>query len=72
LDGLTSHGGDGFLDECTYGRIETFFSSPHSSDQTEPVDLWMFDVEKDETARTKPMKDPKPQTRQVIKVLNGY
>jgi hypothetical protein len=72
LDGWTSHGSDDFLDECTHRGTETLFLPSHSSDLTQPLDLGLFNLEKAKAARTKPMKELNPQTRQVIKALHGY
>jgi hypothetical protein len=39
LDGLSSHQTEKFLDDCRERRIDVIFLIPHSSDQTQPLDL---------------------------------
>jgi hypothetical protein len=63
---------DHFLDQCTHYVIETFFLPAHSSDQTQPLDLGIFNLEKAEGARTKPVKALNRETRQIVKAVNGY
>jgi hypothetical protein len=54
LDGCTSHGSDFFFDESRHTRVRPFLLPMHSSDHTQPLDLWIFCLEKIEAARTKP------------------
>jgi hypothetical protein len=70
--GCTCDGTDFFLDECTYKGVIPLFLPPHSSDQTQPLDLGIFGVQKSEAAKVRPSAQLNPQTRQVIKAIAGY
>jgi hypothetical protein len=72
LDGCTSHGSDWFLDACEDLGMIPVFLPPHSSDQTQPMDLGIFAVQKVEAKRIRPSDKLNIQTRQVIKVVGSY
>jgi hypothetical protein len=72
LDGCTCHSSDFFLDEATHEGVRPLFLPAHSSDQTQPLDLGIFGLDKSEAARTRPSPTLNPQTRQIVKALNGY
>jgi hypothetical protein len=72
LDGCTCHGSDFFLDESTHTGVRPPFPPANSSDETQPLDLGIFALEKAEAAQTKPCPAQNPETRQIVKALNGY
>jgi hypothetical protein len=72
LDGCSCHGSDRFLDELTYYGIVPAFLPPHSSDQTQPLDLGIFALEKAEAMRIRLPDDVTAQTRQIVKAIGGY
>jgi hypothetical protein len=71
LDDCTCHAGDFFLDESTYTGSVPLFLPVYSSEQTQPLNLDIFHIEKDEAPRAKPSSLLHKQTRQSIKALNG-
>jgi hypothetical protein len=72
LDGCSCHASDRFLDEMSHFGIVPFFLPPHSSDQTQPLDLGIFGLEKAEATRIRVPDDVTPQTRQIVKAIGGY
>jgi hypothetical protein len=72
LDGCSRHGSDHFLDEMSYYGIVPLFLPAHSSDQTQPLDLGIFALEKAEAMRIRVPDTVSCQTRQVVKATGGY
>jgi hypothetical protein len=72
LDGCSCHGSEWFLEACMELGVDLAFLPAHSSDQTQPMDLGVFANQKTEAARTRPSPELNPQTKQVVKMLNGY
>jgi hypothetical protein len=72
LDGCSCHDSDYFLDSCLEIGLIPIFLPPHTSDQTQPMDLLIFALQKIEAKRTTPDKGLNPQTRQIVKMINGY
>jgi hypothetical protein len=62
---------DFFLDEYTYAGTVTLLLPAHSSDQTQPFDLGIFQIEKAEASQTRPSSRLNKQTRQIAKGFNG-
>jgi hypothetical protein len=64
--------GERFLDECSWLGVWPMFLPPHSSDQTQPMDLGIFARQKAEASRIRPIQGLNPQSKQLIKMLSGY
>jgi hypothetical protein len=54
IDECTAHDMDYALDEMTFYGIIPVFIPPHSSDQTQPLDLSIFALQKAESSRVHP------------------
>jgi hypothetical protein len=70
-DGCTCHVTDYFLDECVFRSVVPVFL-PHSCDQTQPLDLGNFHIQKAEASTVRPDPGLYPQTKQMIKTVNGH
>jgi hypothetical protein len=71
-DGCACYLTDYFLDECTFRGFILVFLPPHSSDQIQPLDLGIFHIQKAEALKVPPDPGLNPQTKQIIKAVNGY
>jgi hypothetical protein len=69
---LAAHEGDWFLDECTYRNICVIVLPPHSSDQTQPLDLGIFHIAKTGQERIRTFPQLNEQSKQLIKLLSGW
>jgi hypothetical protein len=72
LDGCSAHLSDYIEDECVWQGIEYIFLPPHSSDQVQPMDLGIFAVQKMEAARCRPSASLNPQSKKIIRMVDGY
>ena len=63
IDGCSAHVSDWFLEECLFRRISVIFLAPHSSDQTQPLDLGVFGIAKANQSRCRPDPDLKDQRK---------
>jgi hypothetical protein len=72
LDGRTAHRGDAFLDEWTWRGLECLFLPPYSSDEVQPLDLYIFAIQKCEASNGRPHKRLHPQSVKIMKMLDGY
>lgn len=72
LDGCSCHCNDYFLDECIYRKIFPIFLVPHSSDQTQMLDLGIFGIQKKNISKIRPEKNLSSQSKQIIKILNSW
>jgi hypothetical protein len=72
LDRCSCHESDHFLDACSFRGVIPQFLPPHTSDQTQPMDMLIFARQKQEAARTRPEDGLNAQTRQIVKMINGY
>jgi hypothetical protein len=72
LDGPTCHHTPVFEGECRARNIELVFLVPHSSDQTQPVDVITFSVLKGHFARARVARVNRPQSRQIVRMLGSF
>jgi hypothetical protein len=72
LDGLGSHHTDAFLQECEERGIGVFFFVPHSSDQTQPLDLVTFGLLKQYFSASRFHALENPQSNKVVKILGAW
>jgi hypothetical protein len=72
LDGCSARVGDLIEGECLWHGIEYIFLPPHSSGQVQPMDLGIFAVQEMEAARSPPHVGLNPQSRKIIKMVDGY
>jgi hypothetical protein len=72
LDGRTYPVTDYFFDECTLSGVVPIFLPPHSSDQTQSLHLAVFRIEKAKASKMRPASGLNPQSKQIIKTVNGY
>jgi hypothetical protein len=72
IDGCSAHYGEHFTEESSWRGVHIVFLPPHTSDQTQPMDLGIFGVQKAEASRIRPRDGLIPQTKAMIKALGGY
>lgn len=72
LDGFSVHDCDEFLDECTYHGVYPLFLPPHSSDQTQPLDLGIFAVQKSKMSRMTVPQEFSNQSQQIMKIVDSF
>jgi hypothetical protein len=72
FDGCSCHRSEWFCAASMKFGVELGSLPPHSSDQTQALDLGIFAIQKDEAARTRSSSRLNPQTQQLVKMLNGY
>ncbi|KAK8835894.1 hypothetical protein M9Y10_040272 [Tritrichomonas musculus] len=63
---------DIFLEECSKQRIIPFFLSPHSSDQTQPLDVSIFTMHKAKMNRMSVPEVLNKQSAQLIKIIDSF
>lgn len=71
LDGFEPHNCDFFLDECTYNNVCPLFLPPHSSDQCQPLDFVIFQIQKSKLQRMRVDSRLDPQTQKLIKMIDS-
>jgi hypothetical protein len=69
MDSYTCHKSDAFEELCTIHGIHVIILPPHSSDQTQPLDLSIFGLQKRELATIHPRNDLNPQTYQLVWIM---
>lgn len=72
MDGFGVHDCDKFRELLSEENIHALLFAPHSSDQTQFLDLLIFGVQKGEMQRISLRQDLNPQSRQVIKILDAW
>ncbi len=72
LNGFGPHDNDIFLDECSKNGIIPFFLPPHSSDQTQPLDIGIFAVQKTKMNRIFVPSGLSQQSSQLIKIIDSF
>lgn len=72
LDGFGAHDSDDFLTACTENGIIPLFLAPHSSDQTQPLDIGIFGVQKSKMGRMQVPSGLSEQSAQLIKILDSF
>lgn len=72
LDGLAAHNSPWFIDECEKRMIRVFFLVPHSSDQTQPLDLLIFSLVKRAYSRSTFKHLVSAQSNQIAKIIGAW
>lgn len=72
MDGLGAHHSETFLSECREHNIKVKFLVPHSSDQTQPLDLVTFGILKRSLNRSAINAAITIQANQVIKMMGAW
>ena len=72
LDGFGPHECDEFLSQCTANGIITVPLAPHSSDQTQPLDIGIFGVQKAKIGRMAVPSSLSPQSAQLVRILDSF
>ena len=73
MNGFSAHQHEKFIDECEERNIKVIFLAPHSSDQTQMLDLGIFGVQKQLMLNIRiPHDNLNWQTMQVIKIYDSY
>jgi hypothetical protein len=72
LDGLGSHHTDNFLQQCANRNIKVKFLVPHSSDQTQPLDLLTFALMKQRFSSSKFCRLSNAQSNKVVRMLGAW
>ena len=72
IDGFGPHENDDFLTGCTEEGIIPLQLAPHSSDQTQPLDIGIFGVQKAKMARMSTPSGLSPQTSQLIRIIDSF
>jgi hypothetical protein len=72
LDGLTCHHTSTFEAECEARNIELVFLVPHSSDQTQPLDVITLSALKGHFARARVARVNTPQSRKIVRMLGSF
>jgi hypothetical protein len=72
LDGFGSHHTDGFLAQCEERQIQVMFLIPHSSDQTQPLDLMTFGLLKQRFAASKFDGLSSAQFNRIVRILGVW
>jgi hypothetical protein len=72
LDGLGAHHTDRFLQTCSERNIEVVTLVPHSSDQTQPLDLMTFALLKQRYSSSKFGRLTSTQSNRVVRILGAW
>ena len=72
LDGFGPHDSDTFLNACSEEGIIPLFLAPHSSDQTQPLDIGFFGVQKGKMSRITVPSGLSQQTAQIIRIIDSF
>jgi hypothetical protein len=71
LDGLTCHHSDTFLERCDEEHVEVVPLVPHTSDQTQPLDLLTFALAKQHYRSSPRTEMCSEQSTQIVKMMNA-
>jgi hypothetical protein len=72
LDGLGSHHTEKFLSDRRDRKIDVIFLVPHSSDQTQPLDLITFALLKQGFSSSRFNRLATPQSNKVVRILGAW
>ena len=72
LDGFGPHSSDEFLNGCTENGVIPLPIPPHSSDQTQMLDLGIFGVQKTRMQRMRYDSELNKQTIQIMKIVDSF
>jgi hypothetical protein len=72
LDGMSAHDSDWFFLACDDAGVVPIFLPPHSSDQTQALDLGIFGVQKTAMGRVHPPEWLTTQTQILAKILGAW
>lgn len=72
LDGFGPHENDEFLNACTDEGIIPLPLAPHSSDQTQPLDIGIFAVQKYKMNKMTVPEDLSQQSSQLIRIVDSF
>jgi hypothetical protein len=72
MDGAGAHHTEGFLRQCAEHQVEVLFLVPHSSDQTQPLDLLTFSLLKQGFAASKFARLSTPQSNRLVRILGAW
>jgi hypothetical protein len=72
LDGLGSHHTDEFLQTCAGQDIDVLFLVPHSSDQTQPLDVLTFALMKRHFSGSRSSRLENPQSNRPVRILGAW
>jgi hypothetical protein len=72
LDGMSAHDSDWFFCACDDAGVVPIFLPPHSSDQTQALDLGIFGIQKMAMGRIHPPEWLTPQTQILMKILGAW
>jgi hypothetical protein len=72
LDGLGSHHTDEFLQTCASQNIDVLFLIPHSSDQTQPLDVLAFALMKRHFSGSRFSPLENPQSNRLVRILGAW
>jgi hypothetical protein len=71
LDGLGSHHTDEFLETCASENIDVLFLVPHSSDQTQPLDVLTFALTKRHFSGSRFSPLENPHSTRLVRLLGA-
>jgi hypothetical protein len=72
LDGLSSHHTDEFLQTCAGQDIDVLFLVPHSSDQTQPLDVVTFALMRRHFSISRFSRLENPQSNRLVRILGAW
>jgi hypothetical protein len=72
MDGMSAHDSDWVFLGAEDAGIVTIFLPPHSSDQTQPLDLGIFGIQKQAMSRIHPPEWLSQQTQVLMKILGAW
>jgi hypothetical protein len=72
MDGLGAHHTDEFLQECEARNIDVVFLVPHSSHQTQPLDVLTFALLKQRFSNSKFERLANAQSNKIVKILGAW
>jgi hypothetical protein len=72
LDGLDFHHTDEFLQTCASQDIDVLFLVPHSSDQTQPLDVLTFALMKRHFSGARFSRLENPQSNWLVQILGAW
>jgi hypothetical protein len=72
LDGLGFHHTDEFLQTCAGQDIDILFLGPHSSDQTQPLDVLTFALMKRHFSVSRFSRLENPQSNRFVRILGAW
>jgi hypothetical protein len=72
LDGVGSHHTDEFLQTCASQDIDVLFLVPHSSDETQPLDVLTFALMKRHFSGSRFSRLENPQPNRLVRILGAW